>query len=137
MANLEQGTQGKENAMNLSESAENSEIILSVNDLHVWFELRRFGLWPCRLRTRRGGGVNFELRRGEAIAIVGESGCGKSSLMKTILGLNHPNQGPPGAGDLQRTGYIPSWTQRSKAGSIPRWATCSKTPMARCPHLWM
>lgn len=91
MANLEQSTQGKENAMN-HESAENSEIILSVNDLHVWFELRRFGFGHAGY-VRAVDGVNFELRRGEAIAVVGESGCGKSSLMKTILGLNHPTRG--------------------------------------------
>jgi ABC-type dipeptide/oligopeptide/nickel transport system ATPase subunit len=33
------------------------------------------------------------IARGEAIAIVGESGCGKSSLMKTILGLYKPTKG--------------------------------------------
>jgi peptide/nickel transport system ATP-binding protein len=38
-------------------------------------------------------GVTFDLHYGETIAIVGESGCGKSSLMKTILGLNKPTKG--------------------------------------------
>jgi peptide/nickel transport system ATP-binding protein len=38
-------------------------------------------------------GVDFKLEQGEAIAIVGESGCGKSSLMKTILGLHRPTKG--------------------------------------------
>jgi peptide/nickel transport system ATP-binding protein len=37
--------------------------------------------------------VNFDLNYGEAIAVVGESGCGKSSLMKTILGLHRPSKG--------------------------------------------
>ena len=32
-------------------------------------------------------GVNFELNTGEALAIVGESGCGKSVTAKTIMGL--------------------------------------------------
>lgn len=38
-------------------------------------------------------GVTFDLQRGEAVAVVGESGCGKSSLMKTILGLHKPREG--------------------------------------------
>ena len=37
--------------------------------------------------------VSFNLDAGQAIAVVGESGCGKTSLMKTILGLNTPIKG--------------------------------------------
>jgi len=43
--------------------------------------------------VRAVDGVNFDLHKGEAIAVVGESGCGKSSLMKTILGLYLPTEG--------------------------------------------
>ena len=66
--------------------------LLSVQDLHVWFELRRFGFWTSG-HVRAVDGVTFDLKRGESIAVVGESGCGKSSLMKTILGLYRPTQG--------------------------------------------
>jgi peptide/nickel transport system ATP-binding protein len=66
--------------------------ILSIEDLHVWFELRKFGFGHAGY-VRAVDGVNFKLEQGEAIAIVGESGCGKSSLMKTILGLHLPTQG--------------------------------------------
>jgi len=38
-------------------------------------------------------GVNFDLGYGEAIGIVGESGCGKTTLMRTILGLYRPTRG--------------------------------------------
>ncbi len=38
-------------------------------------------------------GVSFDVHYGETIAVVGESGCGKSSLMKTILGLYKPTSG--------------------------------------------
>ncbi|MFN3762720.1 MAG: ABC transporter ATP-binding protein [Anaerolineae bacterium] len=68
------------------------DILLSVQDVRVWFELRRFGLGVAGY-VRAVDGVNFHLRRGEAIAIVGESGCGKSSLMRTILGLHRPREG--------------------------------------------
>jgi len=63
-----------------------------VRDLHVWFELRRFGFGHAGY-VRAVDDVSFDLRYGEAVAVVGESGCGKSSLMKTILGLNKPTKG--------------------------------------------
>jgi peptide/nickel transport system ATP-binding protein len=66
--------------------------LLTVNDLRVWFELRRFGFGHAGY-VHAVDGVNFDLAYGETIAVVGESGCGKSSLMKTILGLNRPTEG--------------------------------------------
>jgi peptide/nickel transport system ATP-binding protein len=66
--------------------------LLTVQDLHVWFELRRWGFGHAGY-VRAVDGVSFDLRQGEAVAVVGESGCGKSSLMRTILGLNRPTRG--------------------------------------------
>lgn len=68
------------------------EALLELQDLHVWYELKRFGFGHAGY-VRAVDGVNFELKQGEAIACVGESGCGKSSLMKAILGLNWPTKG--------------------------------------------
>ncbi|MBL8049742.1 MAG: ABC transporter ATP-binding protein [Anaerolineales bacterium] len=70
----------------------NREVLLSIDDLHVWFELRRFGFGHAGY-VKAVDGVTFNLHYGETIAIVGESGCGKTSLMKTILGLNTPTRG--------------------------------------------
>jgi oligopeptide/dipeptide ABC transporter ATP-binding protein len=49
---------------------------------------------------RRGGpavravrDVSFELRRGETLALVGESGCGKSTTARLVLGLERPDSG--------------------------------------------
>lgn len=66
--------------------------LLSIQDLHVWFELRRFGFGHAGY-VRAVDGVSFDLNHGEAVVVVGESGCGKSSLMKTILGLNKITKG--------------------------------------------
>ena len=66
--------------------------LLSIQGLKVWFELRRFGFGVVG-HVRAVDGVNFDLHLGESIAVVGESGCGKSSLMKTILGINIPTEG--------------------------------------------
>ncbi len=68
------------------------KVMLTIDDLHVWFELRRFGFGHAGY-VRAVDGVSFKLHGGETIAIVGESGCGKSSLMKTILGLYKPTEG--------------------------------------------
>lgn len=57
-----------------------NEVLLRVKDLKLHY------------RTGNGilqavDGVSFELRRGETLAVIGESGCGKSSLAKAILRL--------------------------------------------------
>ncbi len=75
-----------------SEIEERSETLLSVQDLHVWFELRRFGFGHAGY-VKAVDGVSFDLRRNEAVVVVGESGCGKSSLMKAILRLNKIHSG--------------------------------------------
>ncbi|OGN94024.1 MAG: oligopeptide ABC transporter ATP-binding protein [Chloroflexi bacterium RBG_13_50_21] len=65
---------------------------MSIKDLKVYFELRRFGFGHAGY-VRAVDDVTFDVKHGEAIAVVGESGCGKSSLMKTILGLYRPTEG--------------------------------------------
>ena len=71
---------------------ERREVLLSIHDLHVWYELRRFGFSHMGY-VKAVDGVSFEMTQGETVAVVGESGCGKSSLMKTILGINLPTRG--------------------------------------------
>jgi peptide/nickel transport system ATP-binding protein len=71
---------------------DNRKVMLTIDDLHVWFELRRFGFGHAGY-VKAVDGVSFQLHGGETIAVVGESGCGKSSLMKTILGLYKPTGG--------------------------------------------
>jgi peptide/nickel transport system ATP-binding protein len=68
------------------------DILLSARDLHTWFELRRWGIVRIGY-VRAVDGVNFDLARGESVAFVGESGCGKSSLARTLLGLHTPTSG--------------------------------------------
>ena len=84
-------TELREVMMNTSPISE-LETLLSIQDLHVWYELRRFGFGHAGY-VKAVDGVSFELKEGETVAVVGESGCGKSSLMKTILGLNMPTSG--------------------------------------------
>ena len=37
--------------------------------------------------------VNLEVRKGEFISIIGASGCGKTTLLRTIAGLDKPDSG--------------------------------------------
>ena len=78
--------------MTITPTNGDGDALLQIKDLHVWYELKRFGFGHAGY-VRAVDGVTFDLRQGEAIACVGESGCGKSSLMKTILGLNIPTKG--------------------------------------------
>ncbi len=61
------------------------ERILEVKDLHV-----HFNTYAGKIRAVRG--VSFHLNRGETLAIVGESGCGKTVTSKALLRLYKPPQ---------------------------------------------
>jgi peptide/nickel transport system ATP-binding protein len=61
--------------------------LLDVQDLHVRFELRK-GLLQRRPAVFRAvDGVSFQVARGETLALVGESGCGKTTTGKAIVQL--------------------------------------------------
>ncbi|WP_238008509.1 oligopeptide/dipeptide ABC transporter ATP-binding protein [Dactylosporangium sp. AC04546] len=66
--------------------------LLQVRDLAVDFKVpRRGSLLPARLRAVSG--VDLDIRRGEIIGVVGESGCGKSTTGRAILQLLRPSRG--------------------------------------------
>lgn len=60
---------------------EAKQLLLEVKDLKMYYEILGKG------EVRAVDGVSFSLSRGETLGIVGESGCGKSSLAITILRL--------------------------------------------------
>lgn len=61
-----------------------AEKILEVKNLHV-----NFKTYAGQVKAIRN--VNFDLDKGQTLAIVGESGSGKSVTTKTLMGLNAPN----------------------------------------------
>jgi peptide/nickel transport system ATP-binding protein len=60
--------------------------LLEVNDLKKHFPLRR-RLWRKAAAVRAVDGVSFHIERGETLALVGESGCGKSTVGRAVLRL--------------------------------------------------
>ena len=74
-------------------SEADEENILIVEGLKKYFPIKRnfFGK-PTRF-LRAVEGVSFEVKRGTTIGVVGESGCGKTTLGRTILKLYEPDGG--------------------------------------------
>ena len=64
----------------------NNGPLLEVRDVHVEFPSRR-GV------ARAVDGVSLQMGSGEVVALVGESGCGKTTLARTIAGLQLPKSG--------------------------------------------
>jgi oligopeptide/dipeptide ABC transporter ATP-binding protein len=71
--------------------------LLEVEDLRTDYPVRRGLTQTLAGRPRRWvhavDGVSFSLARGEMMALVGESGCGKTSTVQTILGMVKPAGG--------------------------------------------
>ena len=66
--------------------------ILEVKNLKVHFELSS-GLFKPKKVVHAVDGIDFEVFEGETLGIVGESGCGKSSLARALCGLNKITSG--------------------------------------------
>ncbi|MBZ7926193.1 dipeptide ABC transporter ATP-binding protein [Ensifer sp. 2YAB10] len=68
-----------------SETGSRDEVVLSVRDLAVEYGGR--GLLRKAAAFKAVKGVSFDVRRGEIFGLVGESGCGKTTVANTIAGL--------------------------------------------------
>lgn len=68
-------------------------VLLKVEDLCVDFQVAGPGLFSPSQRLSAVSGVSFEARVGETIGVVGESGCGKSSLGRALIKLVDSSQG--------------------------------------------
>ncbi|GAA1991932.1 ABC transporter ATP-binding protein [Amycolatopsis minnesotensis] len=74
--------------------AKQGETLLAVDDLKVHFPIKRGVLIDRTVgHVYAVDGVDLEIRRGETYGLVGESGCGKTTLGRAILKLTEPTSG--------------------------------------------
>lgn len=67
--------------------------VLELDDLVLDYPLKRESLFAAPRSLRAVDGVSFAIPRGRALGLVGESGCGKTSVAKTVMGLEQPTAG--------------------------------------------
>lgn len=74
-----------------------SDTIASVKDLKVWFPVEKSftdnTLKAEKRFVKAVDGVSFDIQRGTTTALVGESGCGKSTIGRTMVALEKPTSG--------------------------------------------
>jgi len=71
------------------------ELLLDVKNLKVHFDIESKSLWPWAKpgKLKAVDGVDIQLYQGETLGVVGESGCGKSTFARAIIGLVEATEG--------------------------------------------
>ena len=82
-----------ETAMDEKTRAPRGDVLLEVRDLCKHFPIRRGILSRVVGQVRAVDGVSFDVYRGETLGLVGESGCGKTTLARAILRLTDVTSG--------------------------------------------
>ena len=77
--------------------------VLRVEGLKKFFPVRRGLLQTVTGHVKAVDGVSFSIQAGETLCLVGESGCGKSTVGKTILRLQEPSAGQIWLGGIEVT----------------------------------
>lgn len=67
--------------------------ILKIEDLKVYFPIKKGVLQKTVGHVKAVDGVTLNIRRGETLGLVGESGCGKTTIGRAIVRLNTPTSG--------------------------------------------
>ena len=85
----------KDSQKNYKDSQKNysDDLILSVEEVKKHYPIREGALQRIVGSVRAVDGVSLQLKRGKTLGIVGESGCGKTTLGRLISGLNDPTSG--------------------------------------------
>ena len=74
-------------------SEENKTPLLEVKNLKKWFPAKSSPFSKEKVFIKAVDGVSFTLNAGETLGVVGESGCGKSTMGRSVLRLLEPTDG--------------------------------------------
>jgi oligopeptide/dipeptide ABC transporter ATP-binding protein len=67
--------------------------LIDIRDLKTWYPIKRGVLARTVGQVKAVDGVSLSIKKGETLGLVGESGCGKTTLGRTLMGLEHANGG--------------------------------------------
>jgi len=78
----------------MNEKSKNTkQTFFNVKNLHQEFKVKTTGFFQANKIVKAVDGVSFTIEEGKVLGIVGESGCGKSSVAKSILNIYPPKLG--------------------------------------------
>ncbi len=89
-------------------SGNNRPVVLSVRDLHAWYG-----------ESHILHGMNFDVRQGEVVTLLGRNGAGRTTTLKAILGLTGRRTGSVTVGGVETVGMPPHRIARLGLGYCP------------------
>ncbi|MFP6729761.1 MAG: oligopeptide/dipeptide ABC transporter ATP-binding protein [Alphaproteobacteria bacterium] len=115
-----------------------AEVLLRVHGLAKHFDVSKG--WLTRVVERQPrrilkavDGINFEIAKGETFSLVGESGCGKSTVAKLVVGLHKPSGGRI---EFDGNDTNDAVTRKDSAALRRRWQMIFQDPYASLNPRW-
>lgn len=102
--------------INSTTATQIGDTLLSVRNLNKHFPIKDGILQKVVGQVRAVDGVSFDIRRGETVGLVGESGCGKTTLSQCVAGLTTPTSGEI----LFNTGHSADLTDADRIDTLPK-----------------
>ncbi|MEN3042996.1 MAG: ATP-binding cassette domain-containing protein, partial [Fervidobacterium sp.] len=100
--------------VNLNRKKEQREVLLRIDNLVKYFPIRAGVFKRIVAWVKAVDGVSFEVYKGETVGLVGESGCGKTTVGMTLLRLYEPTSGRIIVAGEDTTHYfLPSWKAKN------------------------
>ena len=85
-------------------TASQGEVLVDVRNLKVYFPVTAGLIFQRKVADVKAvDGISFQIRKGETLGLVGESGCGKSTTGRAILQLYRPTEGEIQFGEVELT----------------------------------